>query len=235
MTPTIYPITPGTDPGNYTQPSPVVETIRIGGLGGLYVNAAYADEEPMHRRPPGRSHQNGTCGYMASLCARCFDLELRWHKRIARQIAAQTPPLPGENYSAAGYLVRSVRLCHMKAHLTFHYPQYDSGPFLVSNETTITPLVRRHEGNFFQKTVGHRRETIEEYEGFLIVSHTRRYSQGQTERVTLIYLFDHTENGTLLTDYAGSPAKARQKIDAWWKGGAFERKGDGRMTVTLLP
>lgn len=28
--PTIYPITPGTDPDNYTQPSPVVETIKNG-------------------------------------------------------------------------------------------------------------------------------------------------------------------------------------------------------------
>jgi hypothetical protein len=60
------------------------------------VNPLYA-KFPEPTRPAGRAHQNGTCGYMASLCSRCHEIETRWHVRVAEAIGREYPPLPGES------------------------------------------------------------------------------------------------------------------------------------------
>jgi hypothetical protein len=101
MRATIYPPTPGNDPGSYVVPSPLVATVK---RGDHYVNAAYQRDEPRHLRPAGRGHADGTCGGYAGLCGRCFDLQLAWHKQVARTIAAVTPPDAGED--VLGYAVR---------------------------------------------------------------------------------------------------------------------------------
>jgi|ERR1035437_6959279 hypothetical protein len=95
MNPQVFPVVPGNNPSIYTEPSPVVETVQNG---KSFINAAYLDDEPKHLRPAGRSHQDGTCAGIYGLCARCFDLQLAWHKRIALKIASVTPPNRGEGY-----------------------------------------------------------------------------------------------------------------------------------------
>lgn len=60
------------------------------------VNPLYA-QFPEPKRPAGRAHQNGTCGYMASLCSHCHALEAAWHRRVAAAIAREYPPRPDES------------------------------------------------------------------------------------------------------------------------------------------
>ena len=99
---TIHPPIPGNDPGNYCVPSPSVPTIC---MNGHYYHAAYAAEPdaPKADRPPGQAHANGTCGYMASLCSACWEIELAWHKRIAEAIARQSPPTDAERRDYGAY------------------------------------------------------------------------------------------------------------------------------------
>lgn len=94
----IFPITPGNDPGLYTEPSPMVETIILPGGGqNLYVNAEYRHDEDKSLRPPGEAHRRGNCGGYYGLCGTCWDLEHAWHRKIARRIVTQAQPKPGEN------------------------------------------------------------------------------------------------------------------------------------------
>ncbi|HKS75099.1 MAG TPA: hypothetical protein VJQ82_17965 [Terriglobales bacterium] len=56
--------------------------------------------EPREKRPRGRNHANGTCGYMGSLCSHCHDLQRDWHLQIAREIGQAYPIADGEDIGA---------------------------------------------------------------------------------------------------------------------------------------
>lgn len=89
---------------DYEKPSPFVETVLSG---GHYINSAYARiPEPLHRRPKGEHHRNGTCAAEYGLCGTCYTLQQKWHERVACEIARTTPPKPGEKY---GEYFRRVR------------------------------------------------------------------------------------------------------------------------------
>lgn len=66
--------------------------------GQYTVNPLY-EQFPEPDRRPGRMHQQGTCGYMGSLCAFCYDQQLQWHRQVAEAIAAAYPPAPDEDYA----------------------------------------------------------------------------------------------------------------------------------------
>lgn len=51
------------------------------------------------KRPFGQSHQRGTCGGHADLCAECHRLEWEWHKAITLLICQDMPPQPKERYA----------------------------------------------------------------------------------------------------------------------------------------
>ena len=46
-------------------------------------------------RPHGRRHDDGTCGYMGSICGACWEGQVKLHTEAAQQITE--PPHDGED------------------------------------------------------------------------------------------------------------------------------------------
>lgn len=69
----------------------------IGDYRAPYVVNPLYKRFPEPKRLPGRAHQNGTCGYMGSLCSHCHDQQARWHKRVAEAIVREYPIQPAED------------------------------------------------------------------------------------------------------------------------------------------
>ena len=90
----IFPTVTGPDNG-YTVQSPWVPTYQPD-ASKHFINEVYAGVPAAKGKPRGYHHDNGTCGYMGSICGECYEVEVKWHKRIAELIAVKYPPLAWE-------------------------------------------------------------------------------------------------------------------------------------------